>query len=768
MQLFEISYAYKFLGGFYLAMAVLHMFLYLYNRSSRANLVYAFGMLMVFINFTFTHGINGSSGALKLNILTDLAANGALLYYVTNHIIKSTLPGLKKIILIFGWAYATGCLLVLINSRLTIFSTPLEMILRSVIYIVIVSSCIIGLIKKIPNFYLIVIATLLLMIMWVFFGVDLFNIWGNEYPLLRVLFILLGFISPFTSYSYYLSKYLSATKQNLVMEHTINKELSLTKLQAEKIHELDQLKSRFFANISHEFRTPLTLILSPVEKRLKEVTDPNEISGLSMIQRNASHLLHLVNQLLDLSKLESGRMNIRASEIKLNNYLRRLLFAFQSLAENRGIRFRVLPSPEVSIFVDQEKFDRIINNLLSNAFKFTRAGEEVVVSSGIFTPTQDFQEGFVEIQVIDTGIGIAKENINKIFDRFYQVDGSQTREYEGTGIGLALTKELVELHHGNISVTSTLGEGSVFTIQLPLGSHHLSPDEIGFDDDKPMTNESNEAIHIDLPESTEVGNSVASLPRVLVVEDNTELLNYLQENLKQRFNIMAAEDGEQGIYMAIHEVPDLIISDLMMPKANGLQLCQQLKEDERTSHIPIILLTARADSETKLQGYRHGADDYISKPFHFDELLVRLENLLANRKRVQDKFKQHLALRPNAIPVTSMEERFLKRAVEVVEESMADAGFGVDPFAQAMAVSQTQLYRKLLALTNFSPNEFIRHIRLERASDLLQKKAGNVSEIAYEVGINNLSYFAKIFKEKFGVTPVEFLRKSTPTSGNEK
>ncbi len=715
-------------------------------------------MFMVFINFTFTQQAKLWSGAYKANILTDLAANGALLFYVSNYVIARTLPGLKKTFQFFGWLYAAGFLLLTINFQLDIFTTPLEIILRSAVYVVIGASCIIGLVKKIANFHLIVIASLLLMVMWVFFGTDLFNIWSGSYPPLRVSFILVGFISPGIAYSYYLSQYLSRTKKNLVKEHIINEQLSLINLQAAKIQELDQLKSRFFANISHEFRTPLTLLLGPIEKRLITANDHGDKTELASMHRNASRLLTLVNQLLDLSRLEAGTLKLKCVQADLHTVVLSISSQFSSMADSKGINFEVSAIHQVMLFFDADKLEKIITNLLFNAFKFTAIGGSITIIINQHEPTRDFKNGYAEIVIADTGIGIEGEHLSRIFDRFYQVDMSSTRTYEGSGIGLSLTKELIELHHGSVSVTSTVGQGSVFTVSLPLGDHHLKPEEIETGNVKLDIPTMMEGVPFEIMEEIIAENNRQTLPQILLVEDNADLRYYLRESLKQQFNLLEAEDGEKGISIAIQEVPYLIITDLMMPKANGLQLCQQLKEDERTSHIPIILLTAKADIETKLQSYRHGADDYISKPFQMEELQVRIENLLLNRKRIQEKYARHLTLNPTSVPVTSLDERFVKKAMEVVEKFIGDSLFGVEQFAGEMGVSHTQLYRKLHAITGFNPNEFIRHLRLQRAADLMRQKVGNVAEITYLVGFNNLSYFSKVFKEKFGVTPLEFLK----------
>ena len=529
--------------------------------------------------------------------------------------------------------------------------------------------------------------------------------------------------------------------------------------EAEKLREVDILKSNFFANISHEFRTPLTLLLGPLEKRSAMASDPGDKKELNMMHRNASRLLTLVNQLLDLSRLEAGTLSLKCRYFELHPTILSIMSQFSSMADSKAINFEVsTPQKPVALFFDPDKLEKIITNLLSNAFKFTPVGGSIILTITQQSPDENFKNGYAEIIIADTGTGIEPEHLSKIFDRFYQVDMSSTRAYEGSGIGLSLTKELVELHHGTISVTSTAGKGSTFTVKLPLGDSHLKREEVESADVEITIPKSNGVDHIDQPEDNNIENTILGLPRLLLVEDNADLRYYLRENLKQQFSLSEAEDGEKGIATALTEIPDLIISDLMMPKINGLQLCQQLKEDEKTSHIPIILLTAKADIETKLQGYKHGADDYIAKPFQIEEVIVRIENLIANRKRIQEKFARHLSLTPGAVPVTSIDERFLKRAMEVVEKFIADSSFGVEPFAQEIGVSHTQLYRKLHAITGFNPNEFIRHMRLLRAADLMRQKAGNVADITYQVGFNNLSYFSKVFKEKFGVTPIEFLK----------
>jgi signal transduction histidine kinase/AraC-like DNA-binding protein len=754
MQLFEISYAYKFLGGFYLALSVLHAILFLYNRSRKANLVYAAGMFLVFINFTFTQQAQLWSGAYKANILTDLAANGALLFYVSKYAISRALPSLIEVLRIFGWLYAAGFILLVINFQLDIFSTPLEILLRSAIYGVIGACCIIGLVKKIANFHLIVLATLFLMVMWVFFGTDIFSVWRGNFPPIRVIFILIGFILPGLAYSYYLSQYLFRTKKNLEREQVINEQLTLINIQAEKIKELDQLKSRFFANISHEFRTPLTLILAPLEKKLKEAHTREEKADFSLIHRSASRLLTLVNQLLDLSRLEAGTLKLNMKHTDLGKFVTTITSQFASIADSKKINFQVNLSETIELFIDHDKLEKIVTNLLSNAFKFTPAHGTITLSIQTGSSNETFPDGYAEIIVSDTGKGIAARHLDNIFDRFYQVDNSAIRESEGAGIGLALTKELVELHKGTIAVLSEVGKGTTFIVHLPLGFLHLKADELTLEA-HPM-NQPPEYAEFEQEENSSL-KSDATTEKILVIEDNADLRQFIRSELSKTFSVLEAADGEEGLASAFEHIPTLIITDLMMPKRDGLQLCAILKNDERTSHIPVILLTAKADVETKLQGLQTGADEYIPKPFNLEELNVRITNLIEIRNRLREKYMHKLALRPAEIKVESVDERFLKNIMQVVEAHISDSAFGVEQFAYETGMSQAQLYRKLHALTGFTPNELVRDMRLQRAADLFQQHAGNVADVAYQVGFNNLSYFAKCFKEKFAESPSQFL-----------
>jgi CheY-like chemotaxis protein len=547
-------------------------------------------------------------------------------------------------------------------------------------------------------------------------------------------------------------------RQQVIRRERLKNEVKLKQLEAEKYQEIDSMKSRFFANISHEFRTPLTLILGPLEKYLNAPgNSPGKQTELSTMYQNALRLLNLVNQLLDLSRFEAGSIKLQVSTGELIQFVTMVMSEFQSIADSKRIQFKLVHEEQtIPLYFDRDKLGKILNNLLANAFKFTPEGGEITVSISQEKSQPGFEDGVAKIQVKDSGIGIPAEHLSKIFDRFYQVDNSLTRAYEGSGIGLALTKELVQLCHGTISVESEQARGSVFTVCLPLSSSFVGKGET-------MTQVA-ENVHHWKPEVHEQEDPEAEnesvldhATSILVIEDNADLRAYLKSELATSYHVIEAADGNQGVEMAIQEIPAIIVSDLMMPGKDGMKVCELLKEDERTSHIPIILLTAKAEMESKLQGYRIGADDYIAKPFLMKELQTRIENLIANRKRLRAKYAQAIQLRPSELKIESVEDRFLKKVMNVVEAHISDPSFGLEQFATAVGMSKIQLYRKLKAITQHTPNEFIRDIRLQRANELLMERAGNVAEVAYKVGFKNLSYFSKTFREKFGKTPSELL-----------
>jgi DNA-binding response OmpR family regulator len=393
--------------------------------------------------------------------------------------------------------------------------------------------------------------------------------------------------------------------------------------------------------------------------------------------------------------------------------------------------------------------------LLSNAFKFTPDYGDVEVFIEYYPSTNEN----VQIKVSNTGPGIPTEKLDKIFNRFYQVDGSLNREQEGTGIGLALSKELVELHKGKINVDSQMNRQTVFTVILPTGKAHLNEDEIVAEDIVSKL-QSETFAEIDLEETPAINQEqdqkTEQAPIILIVEDNPDMRFYIRSAIKSQYQVKESYDGEEGIAQALEIIPDLIISDLMMPKKDGYQLCRELKQDERTSHIPVILLTAKAEREDKLKGLETGADDYLIKPFDSQELLIRVKNLIDLRKKIRDSFKIS-NLKEEAVPVINpVDERFMQRALELIEKYIADEQFDIKKFSKEIGMSGTQLRRKFNALTGQSPNQFIRSFRLKEAARLIKDEMVTVSEAAYNVGFNSLSYFSKCFQEEFGKLPSEY------------
>jgi DNA-binding response OmpR family regulator/anti-sigma regulatory factor (Ser/Thr protein kinase) len=441
-------------------------------------------------------------------------------------------------------------------------------------------------------------------------------------------------------------------------------------------------------------------------------------------------------------------------------FLKALLLSFTSYAERKRIILKFnSEEDEIIVYLDRDKVEKIITNLLSNAFKFTPDGGRIEV-------TLNREDNYANVIVSDTGIGIPKEKLARIFDRFYQVDGSHTREQEGTGIGLSLTKELVELHKGKIEVESEEGKGTTVTISLPLGKEHLKPEEIcesKKDEEKVsfiptesiIFDETNtEKLDLDLIRETEK-------PLLLIVEDNSDVRKYIRDNLIKDYRILEAIDGEDGWNKSVEQIPDLIVSDVMMPKMDGFKLCEQLKTDERTSHIPVILLTAKAAKQDKIEGYEIGADEYIMKPFEPDELRARIRNLIEQRKRLHEHFQKQGVFEFNQKRITSVDKKFLQRTFDKITDHISDSSFSVDLLVEDLAISRSVLHRKILSLTGETPGELIRRIRLNKAADLIKQKFGNLSEIALEVGFNNPAYFSESFKKQYGVTPSQYQQNNT-------
>ncbi len=527
----------------------------------------------------------------------------------------------------------------------------------------------------------------------------------------------------------------------------------LKQTETEKLREMDAIKSTFFANISHEFRTPLTLILSPVEQMMNNTFKGDYTKYYQIIHRNGKRLLNLVNQLLDLSKLESGKVKLQVSEGNLGSFVSAIAGSFESLAVRQqvGLHIKVSSDPIICYF-DREKLEQILVNLISNAFKFTGEGGTVYVDAIV-------SDGKATITVEDTGIGIPQDQLQHLFERFTKSTMSEVQA--GSGIGLALAKELAQLHGGNIDVTSKEGEGSKFSVTLEVGKAFFKADEISV---SPVTSGGAENTHREYSlTSSKASKSLMSdvlsrpaQPTLLIAEDNRDVRAYIADTFAGLYEIIEAENGRIALEKALESTPDIIITDVMMPEMNGTELCRLLKSNEKTSHIPVVMLTARAEKSDKLEGLETGADDYLIKPFEAKELQVRVANLIEQRRRLQEHFRKSLtSFTPAPAEVESMDAQFLLRVRETVEANLENEDFSVVDLSKQIGMSRSQLHRKLSALTGFSPNEIIRNMRLERAKQLLELKVGTVSEISYRCGFNSPAYFIKCFREYFGTTPGE-------------
>lgn len=520
----------------------------------------------------------------------------------------------------------------------------------------------------------------------------------------------------------------------------------------EKLEQMDQLRSRFFANISHEFRTPLTLILNPVDRLLKEIKNSGQQQYLDMIRSNAARLLELVNQLLELSKLESGKETLKVGKYNLKQFCLGVGGMFESLAHQKAIQFSIeVPDHEVTGFFDKDKVQKIITNLLSNAFKFTAPGGMVQLALSYQNPD------LACLSVRDTGIGISKENQSRLFERFMSFSGSDIQK--SSGIGLSLVKELVQLHEGSIQVQSELGKGSEFTVKIPVNKERYNftiNDEITEDPIRDAFSIASlqctdGASKIKKPGLPDLFNE--SKPVLLIAEDNADVRYLITEVCKTQFQVLTAENGISALHMATEKIPDIIITDIMMPEMDGMELCAALRSHDMTSHIPIIMLTARGDQKDKLSGLKTGADAYLTKPFDDEELLVRLHNLLDQRRKLQEHYKKLLhAFAPVEVDIKSMDAVFLQSLKDKIETKMQDENFGVSELASDMALSRSQLHRKVTGLLGIAPNEIIRNMRLEKARMLIKKQSGTIAEIAYNCGFSSPAYFAKCYKDYFGHT----------------
>lgn len=525
-------------------------------------------------------------------------------------------------------------------------------------------------------------------------------------------------------------------KNQLLFEHK----------ETQRLAELDKIKSNFFSNITHEFRTPLTLILEPIRRIIQRTGEEELLENAHIAEKNSQKLLELVNQLLDLSKLEGKAMKIEWSTGDPLAVLEVCHHSFLPLAEKKGINLQFDDAGEhYMVQFDKDKLEKIITNLLSNAIKFTPRGGQVVVQCHYLPPKANNgnpNSRVLHISVADTGPGIPAENLQAIFDRFFQVNS----DGQGTGIGLALSKELAELLGGDIVVKSQPGQGTTFEVSIPLA--------LSQKDEKPATH-TDDAIY-----PTSAKNKIAERElreaTVLIIDDNAEIRTLVKNTMPPHFQVLEASDGDEGIQLAMRAMPDFIISDLMMPGKNGYEVCSELKNDELTAHIPIILLTAKGALESKIEGLRTGADDYLTKPFHSEELLVRIENLLEQRRRLQAQYsKSLLTVLAPSYGIPQGDRDFLERLTQFIEENLDNPNLETEDISAGMLLSRSQFHRKLTSITGQSATEFLRNYRLDRALEMLRTKQGNVTEVAMQVGFNSQKYFSVRFKERFGASPSE-------------
>ena len=525
-------------------------------------------------------------------------------------------------------------------------------------------------------------------------------------------------------------------------------------LLLEKEQEVDRMKSRFFANISHEFRTPLTLLIGPIEEVRKMTVDKKALIFLDMMKNNTSRLLNQVNQLLDLSKLDSGQLELKITRLDVVPFIRGVVMSFESLAASRAIDLQFHSEEErVEVYCDPDAMERIVINLVSNALKFTKSGDNVEVkirkvSESRMIPRQEVFELVVE----DTGAGFDQEVQNRIFERYFHTESDMQAS---TGIGLALVKELVESHRGNIQAVGERGHGSVFTIHLPLGKEHLGDVKIH---QEPYAGEIHREVLSDYDDTESISGE--NEKHILIIEDNEDVRLFIRKVVEDQFRVTGAPDGKSGVEEAREHLPDLIVTDIMMPGMNGYEVTRELKNDMKTSHIPVIMLTAKAGLESKLEGLETEADDYMTKPFEATEFLARVNNLIRSREKLREQFGQQITLKPNNVVINSMDAAFIDKVMGIIETHLADTDLSVEFLGEQIGMSRSQVYRKLHAITGHSPKKIIRDIRLDRAMDLLKNNAGTISEIAYMTGFSSPNYFTTCFHQKFGYSPGE-LKKIT-------
>ncbi len=561
------------------------------------------------------------------------------------------------------------------------------------------------------------------------FYFSILNPWYKT-RLAYVFYIFLFFFFMFLVYSYFKWKW--QMQLELKMEYDRSKRLK----------QLNEYKTRLYTNLSHEFRTPLTLISAPIKKHLKNDVLPIEAKNdLMLVERNSTLLINLVNQLLELSKLETGNINLKVSNENLRLLLKSITASYIPIATQKPVSLKIQINAPQFAWIDVDAIEKIINNLMTNALKYAPIKSEILFEASVNNDN-------LNVKITNENEEPKTLDLQKYFERFYQ----ENSEKEGFGIGLSLVKELTTLHHGTIRASQNDKNQITFTLEIPITKGSFAAHEL-----KPIDAvQNNEESQFTIPE---YDTSTPSNNIILIVEDNKDLRHFLKSLFINQYKVLEAENGEEGIKKALQNIPDLIISDIMMPITDGIQLCKTLKEDEKTSHIPIILLTAKSSEEFELKGLKTGADDYILKPFNPEKIIIRVQKLIEIRNNLKNRYQQNVLLKPKDIAITSTDEKFFKRLQKILDIHLTNPAFNAESFSKEVGMSRMQLHRKLNALTGLSTSNFIKSQRLKLALQILKKSDASISETAYESGFNSPSYFIKSFKEVYGMPPKEYLKR---------
>lgn len=544
----------------------------------------------------------------------------------------------------------------------------------------------------------------------------------------------------------------------------------------EHIHaeQLNEAKLQFFINISHEIRTPMSLIISPLQKLMATDYDTERQQSYNIIYRNAERLLRLVNQLMDIRKIDKGQMQLKFQETDIVSFIQDLHYTFAYQANTKHIKLDFHSEvKELKAWIDPKNFDKVILNILSNAFKFTPENGNIQIrlcTGNDPNAAEKALSRYFEISIEDDGIGINETELERIFDRFYQIRNSQNNSNIGTGIGLHLTRSLVELHHGSITVENNQGTpGCRFIVRLPLGKEHLKPEEI----DNSAVKQDSVHITTALPTTPLIETSPKthskSKYRVLIVEDDDEIRRYICQELGRDFHMQECRNGKEAFTYILKKTPDLIISDIMMPEMDGMTLCSKVKQNINTNHIPVILLTAKSREEDNLEGLSIGADAYITKPFSIEILRQSTFNLIKSRERLRNNFQgnQTQKERMQELEIESPDERLLDRIMKVINDNIANPELNVEMVAETVGISRVHLHRKLKELTNQSTRDLIRNLRLKQAATLLAKKRQSINEVAALTGFTNVAYFSTAFKELYGMTPTAYMEQNAASASSD-